>query len=184
MNSTTPLTVNKPSDFYLKVVEGLKSGLVEELDVQRYAKFGTEEVKGVQVYVEFSDFKGTARSPDGRKGKKFEIHAHCVVSRAEEDADLLALDLSSAIHDIVENNHWSLKQSVDTPQNLSAGEGLSGLGEKGFEGWDVSWHQTIYIGETELIEEVGKAIRFTFNPTDENDFSEYEPLEVSDAKSD
>ncbi|MBF4269867.1 hypothetical protein EAY71_23690, partial [Vibrio anguillarum] len=88
MNSTLPSSLNKPSEFYTAVVDGLKAKLSADVDVLRYANFNTQEVQGIQLYVEIGDFGHAIRHPDGRRAQKMRINVHCIVSRGIEEADL------------------------------------------------------------------------------------------------
>lgn len=182
MSSSLPLILNRPSEFYTAVVDGLIEKISGDVDVKRYADFNSQEVSGIQLYVEVSGFHPATRQADGRRAQKLMITVHCLVSRAIEGADLKALDLASAVDRIVDLNRWGLGGSVEAPKNVTAGEGMIGAGENAFEGWEVSWSQTVYLGESaSYLDEKRGGIRFAINPADASDPNEYQPLEVSGA---
>lgn len=174
MNSTLPSSLNKPSEFYTAVVDGLKTKLSADVDVLRYANFNTQEVQGIQLYVEIGDFGHAIRHPDGRRAQKMRINVHCIVSRGIEEADLKALDLASAVDRIVDVNCWELGEAVEVPENVSGNEGMMSTGENAFEGWEVSWYQTIYLGEVSIFDPAVKDVLMSVNPESQGSSDEYE----------
>ncbi len=174
MNSSLLLSLNSPSEFYTAVVDGLKDKISNDVDVLRYAKFNSQEVSGIQLYVEVSGFSGVVRHADGRRAQRLQLTVHCLVSRAIEEADLKALDLASAVDRIVDVNCWGLGEAVEVPENVSANEGMISTGENAFEGWEVAWYQTVYLGETSIFDPKVKDVLMSVNPENEDDGSEYE----------
>ena len=174
MNSNLLLTLNSPSDFYTSVVNGLRARITHDVDVLRYAKFSSHEVSGIQLYVEVTGFDSAVRHADGRRAQRLQLTVHCLVSRGIEEADLKALDLASAVDRIVDVNCWGLGNAVEVPENLSANEGMISTGENAFEGWEVSWYQTIFLGESSVFDPEVKKVLVSVNSSDESDCSEYE----------
>lgn len=170
--------LNSPSAMYNAVIHGLKDRMVETVEVKPYSSFNTDKVAGIQLYVEVPSFSSGTMRADGCYAQQMEFTVHCLVSLAIENAELRALDLASAVDRIVQRNRWGLSGAVDEPQHVSASEGLIGTGRNAFEGWVVTWHQTVYLGKPNVPDDESRGgIRFAINPEDDGNPSEYRPLE-------
>lgn len=176
MNSILHSTLNRPSEFYDAVVNGLKAKISDDVDVLRYANFNHQEVRGIQLYVEIGDFGHAIRHSDGRRAQKMRINVHCIVSRGIEDADLKALDLASAVDRIVDTNCWDLGVAVEVPENVSGNEGMMSTGKNAFEGWEVSWYQTIYLGDVLIFDPTLKNVFMSVNPENPGSSDEYQKV--------
>lgn len=175
-----PSILNKPSEFYDAVVNGIQQRISRDVAVTRYGQFNSETVSGIQVFVEVEDFAAVVLNQDGRFSQKLAVVIHCVVSRAIADADLKTIDLASAIGRIVNLNVWQLGAAVDWPENITAGAGMLSTGENGFEGWEVRFNQTIYLGDIPVVEPVVESVLYATNPNNENDPTEYKEVPLND----
>ena len=174
--------LKKPSEYYNTLVKGLNDKL-KEVEIKSYAKFNYESVEGIQAYIEISGFNSGSFEAQGRNTQHLKVDIHCLVSEAVEDNDLRAMDLASAIAIVAHNNFWGLGDAVEAPENIHANEGMAAKGSKGFEGWLVSFSQTVYLGEPAPIEPAVKKVSVAVNSQQPEKPDEYEPvsLEVENA---
>lgn len=174
MNLNTPLALNKPSEFYDAVVNGLKDRIGGGVEVLNYADFNYQAVKGIQVYVEVDGFDPADTHNDGRHAQQLEIVVHCVVSRSIEKADLQALDLASAVSRVIKNNCWELGDKVEFPERIGAAPSVLSTGENAYEGWGVSFYQTVFLGDSLIFDPAVTNVNMAVNPADESNADEYE----------
>ncbi|MGI2002040.1 hypothetical protein ACRN9E_20060 [Shewanella frigidimarina] len=173
MSLNTHLTLSKPSEFYDAVISGLRTSIGGGVEILPYASFNSQTVSGLEIYVEVDGFNPVSLFSDGRHSQLLEVTIHCIVSRAIENADLQALDLASAVSRVVQTNCWGLGETVDFPEHISGSAGMLATGENAFEGWAVSFHQTVYLGDVPF-EPTVINVNLAVNPDDESDAGEYE----------
>jgi len=173
--------MKKPSEFYTGIVTTLEAKFEEKVEVLSYAEFGTNNVKGIQVYIEIPRFIPAKRHADGRRALNVEIEIHCIVSKSYENAALEVMDLAGDVESLLDVSskgagRWGFGQSVELPESVDAQEGLFKSGESGYEGWVVSFKQTIYLGDEAILEETRGGVRLAVNPIDENNPAEYKSI--------
>ena len=179
MNSNMSSALNKPSEFYDAVVDSLKNRIGGGAEILNYADFNYQTVKGIQVYVEVDGFGPADTHNDGRHAQQLEIIVHCVVSRSIEKAELQAIDLASAVSRVIKNNCWGLGDKVEFPERIGAAPSVLSMGENAYEGWGVSFFQTIYLGDCLIFDPAVLSVYMAVNSGDESNVGEYE--RISDA---
>ncbi|HCH5255487.1 hypothetical protein G5C64_23150 [Vibrio diabolicus] len=174
-------TLNKPSDYYMEVVEVLKQR-VKGVPVYEYALYGEYQVKGLECHVAIDEYGALSKANDGRIKQPVRVKVYCLVSRAYSDtenrnADLIAQDLASAVGRIAFNNNFGLGKTVSFPEKIVSQQGMFKSGTDGYECWETEWWQNIYLGD--LPEEDPKVlgIFLAINPTHPEKPDEYKELE-------
>lgn len=69
---------------------------------------------------------------------------HCLLSRKTERVEVEIRDFATKVLALVRQNRWGMPALM--PDNLQAGPGEFSPGQDGYEGWYVTWEQTVYIG--------------------------------------
>ncbi|MGI9835673.1 hypothetical protein ACJPQX_20740 [Vibrio vulnificus] len=174
-------TLNKPSDYYLKVVEVLKQR-VKGVPVHEYSLYGEYQVSGLECHVAIDEYGELSKANDGRIKQPVRVKVYCLVSKAHSDeesrnADLLAQDLASAVGRIAFNNNFGLGKTVGFPEKIVSQQGMFKSGSDGYECWETEWWQNIYLGE--LPEEDPKVlgIFLAINPKHPEKPDEYKEFE-------
>ncbi|HFQ5115488.1 hypothetical protein KW419_16130 [Vibrio fluvialis] len=173
-----PSTLNKPSDFYEKVVAELDQK-VKGATVTEYALYGEHEVSGLECHVSVDEYGLLSQHQDGRIKQPVRMRVFCLVSRAVGEeygrhADLVAQDLASAVGRIVFNNHFSLGGAVSKPSEIQSLRGLFRSGQNGYECWETEWWQTLHLGELPEEEPVLSGLYVAINPQHPEKKDEYQ----------
>lgn len=174
-------TLNKPSDYYKKVVEVLKQR-VKGAPVCEYALYGEYKVTGLECHVAIDEYGELSKANDGRIKQPVRVKVYCLVSKADSDgemrnANLIAQDLASAVGRIAFNNNFTLGKTVGFPEKIISLPGLFKSGVDGYECWETEWWQNVFLGE--LAEEDPKVldILLAVNPEHPEKPEEYKELE-------
>ncbi|MGL5370792.1 MAG: hypothetical protein ACRDBF_07175 [Plesiomonas shigelloides] len=170
--------IDTPSQYYDRLVSGLTNRLVSTVPVMGYDEYGSIELSGPTVFIQFEDAHPGERRQDGRYQHRLMITAHCVVPASVPRATLVALDLASEIERVLFMNTFGLSAlCCGMPDIQVNGDTSFMLGFDGTESRGIQWIQPLYLGSSEFTDSpVRDGIRFAMNPVNPDDPLAYQPL--------
>ena len=81
-----------------------------------------------------------------RQALRLSFTAHCVLSFRTADMQLELREFAADVLGHVRHNRWGLCGAVQEPTALSAQPGEFRPGLTGFDSWQASWEQQVYVG--------------------------------------
>jgi hypothetical protein len=187
-------TIEQPSKLYAAIIDYYKTKLAAgdaaDICVSGYQDFIPAKASSRQLLLEMSSAENVQMQNDGRIAQRFACTLYAVISKAQKDAGLQAMNLASAIAQRVHLNSWGYStKAVEHPMKIELEESFlikGGDQHSGFEAWEITWQQVIKLGEPalppdpdfpELIgDPLVKGIFLAVNPDDSNNIDEYKDI--------
>lgn len=185
MPSTLKTEIYQPSELHGAIVEyyraQIAAGDAADVAVTGYQDFVPADAVNRQVLVEVGKGEGGDLLPDGRIAQKFECLLYAVISKAQSDAALQAMNLASALARHLRHNSfgWAAR-AVESPQAIELAESFliaAGDQHQGFEAWEVCWSQQLNLGAPADDDLPVTGIWLAVNPADPDDINEYHRVE-------
>lgn len=182
MPSVLKLEIQQPAELYDAIVDyyqaQIAAGDSKDVAVVGYQDFVASTAGDREVRVEVGEAEGGPLQPDGRVAQIYRCVLYAVISKAQPDAALQAMNLASALARHLPHNSWGFSaKAVEDPKKIKLSESfLINEGEQhaGFEAWEVSWHQQINLGSPQFEDDpVVSGIWLAVNPADPDDIGEY-----------
>ncbi len=185
----------QPSD-YLEAIKTTLGNLIiwkddqeqeHSFQVEDYAEFGRININRRTLFIELSKAKGTNTYPDGRVYEDMDVAIHAVFPNSVDYAAKQANNCSFDIRDLVvldvgpkvdRSPRWSWgldSDSTEKPQNVDRMPSIYATGNKGYEGWCVTFVQRVIYGEPDAEEESRESIYIATNDSVDNP-DDYEEL--------
>ncbi|TDF41896.1 hypothetical protein EYS14_03370 [Alteromonadaceae bacterium M269] len=173
--SSEKLIPDRPSQLYDQIKEALIFKFGDELDVKGYEDVSPEIDKSTFL-IEFERGTGHELNHKGQYGHCYFVAVHVLISNGHKRAALAAMNVCADVERLVHYNSFGIDtDSINKPEDVTSEPSMFSKGEGGYEGWTVSWKQTLYLGETEE-EEPRQGIRWAINPQNDEDPGEYHPI--------
>jgi hypothetical protein len=195
MPSTSKIKlIQQPSQLYDAIIDYFKTKLSAgdspDISVDDYQNFMPRDASARQLLLEISSAENTTLQNDGRIAQEFACTLYAVISKAQNDAGLQAMNLASAIARRVHLNSWGYStKAVEYPMKIELSESFlikGGDQHAGFEAWEITWQQVIKLGEPalppdpdypELIgDPLVTGIFLAVNPVDSNNIDQYKDI--------
>lgn len=185
MSSTLNPEIQQPSELYSAIVgyyqEKIAAGDSPDVAVNGYQDFEPAEASDREVLVEMSAADGGLLQNDGRIAQVFECVLYAVISKAQPDAALQAMNLASALARHLPNRTWGWsRRAVESPDKITLSESFliaEGDHHAGFEAWEVRWRQQLNLGSPGYEDDpVVTSVSFAVNPGDTADESQYQQV--------
>jgi len=182
MSSTLKAEIYQPSELYDAIVAyyqaQIAAGDSADVVVTGYQDFVPANAADRQVLVEMGVAEGGEKQNDGRIAQVFECILYAVISKAQPDAALQAMNLASALARHLEYQGFGFSgKAVDEPHKVEMVESfLIGADDQhaGFEAWEVRWRQQLNLGAPQYEDEPEvTGIFLAVNPVNPDDESEY-----------
>lgn len=188
-------TIEQPSQLHDAIIEyftaKLASGDSPDIAINGYQDFIPAKANNRQLLLEISTAENMAMQNDGRIAQTFSCTLYAVISKAQKDAGLQAMNLASAIAGRIHLNTWGYStKAVEHPQKVELNESFlikGGDQHAGFEAWEITWQQTIKLGKEEVPVDASfpfmtgdhlvTGIFLNFNPEDSN-IEDYEDIKA------
>lgn len=181
-------TIERPSQVFDAIVGTLRAAIAAgnysaAIDVADYESWGPHSVADRQLLIEFGEMEPTPGENDGRHGQHQEIVIYVVISTVVPKAAREAANLASALTRKMRFQRWGLLPAViDKPIGVRASPAFfvrGNEGAKGFEAWEIRFHQLIKYGSDQWPDDEGLegAIALAINPVNPDDPGEYKNLE-------
>ena len=196
MPSTSKIkTISQPSQLHDAIIkyftEKLAAGDSPDIAVSGYQDFIPAKASNRQLLLELSTAENMAMQNDGRIAQTFRCTLYAVISKAQKDAGLQAMNLASAIAGRIHLNSWGYStRAVEYPEKIELNESFlirGGDQHAGFEAWEIAWYQTIKLGKEEVPVDVNfpfmtgdhlvTGIFLSINPQDDN-IDDYEDIKA------
>lgn len=89
--------------------------------------------------------EGEADGTD-RQALRLDLTAHCILSLRTEQVQLELREMATDVLNRIRHERWGLAGAVQQPTALAAQAGEFAPGLAGYDSWQVTWEQTIYVG--------------------------------------
>jgi hypothetical protein len=154
--------IKQPSELYSAIVEYFKAELAagdsSDIKMSGYQNFVPKKAHSRQVLLEIGNAESGELQNEGRIAQTFDCTLYAVISKAQTDAALQAMNLASALARRIHLNTWNWATcAVKHPQSINLSESFlikAGDQHAGFEAWEINWQQTLMLGEPEVAADV------------------------------
>lgn len=141
--------IEQPSDVFDAIAATLQERIAG-ITIGNYDEFGGI-VGDAMVLIEFEQASPVPGSNDGRPGDRHRITLHGLVARHRRRAPVEALNLASAISRVARDARycrWGFSsKAIRAPENVASSPSVFMEGERGYDGWGVSFEQIVYLGD-------------------------------------
>lgn len=150
--------IEQPSQLHDAIIgyyqQQISQGDATDISVLGAADFVPNQEQPRQVLLEIGTADIGDLENDGRFALILECTLYGVISKAQTDAGLQAMNLAAALARHVQLNTWGYStKAVSHPQKIALSESFlikGGDQYAGFEAWEVSWHQGLKMGAPRL----------------------------------